>query len=217
MKRLTFSFLPVALVLTAGCARPQVSVEVLPPRMSVTCAAPDVSAAAFGRGLFDVGATEDFHGAYLADLRVSVPGADAHVDGFAISYGIPDGSSIDAADYDGTAPTGDLLLVGEKEDVRVGVVESVELVPRGLAVKLAADGGLGVDKINYKTLGVTLTPLVDAEQAEALPTTFGLDLCEGCLVEPPDLCSDVGTYAPNPVVCRVGQDVPLFLCAAGGA
>ncbi|OGQ13294.1 MAG: hypothetical protein A2138_27995 [Deltaproteobacteria bacterium RBG_16_71_12] len=217
MYRHQFLSASLLLALAGACARPQVSVEVLPPRTSVTCAAPDASAAAFGRGLFDVGATADFHGAYLADLRVSVPGADAQVDGFALAYTIPDSSSIDAADYDGTSPTGDLLLVGEDEDVRVGVVESVELVPRALAVKLAADSGVGINKINYQTLGVTLTPVVDAERAEALPTTFGLDLCEGCLVEPPDLCSDVGTYQPNPVVCRVGQDVSLFLCGAGGA
>lgn len=216
MKRL--SYVPASLftVLALGCARPQVSVEVLPPRTSVTCAAPDASAAAFGRGLFDVGAAADFHGAYLADLRVTVPGADARVDGFEIGYDLPDSSSVDGADYDGVSLTGDLLLAGEDEELRVGVVESVELVPRAFAVKLAADSGIGIDKVNYQTLGVTLTPVVDADLAEALPTTFGLDLCEGCLVEPSDLCSDPGTYQANTLVCRVGQDVPLFLCAAGG-
>lgn len=219
MKRLSWLVMTSLLSLAAslGCARPQVSVEVLPPRTSVTCAAPDASAAAFGRGLFDVGATEDFHGSYVADLRVSVPGADARIDGFEISYQIPDDSSVDAANYEGTSLTGDILLAGEDDELRVGVVESVELVPRGLAARLADDSGLGINKITYQTLGVTLTPVVDADVAEGLPTTFGLDLCEGCLVEPPDACTEVGTFQPNPVVCRVGQDVPLFHCLTGGA
>lgn len=208
-----------ALVLSAaaGCARPQVSVEVLPPRASVTCAAPDVSAAAFGRGLFDVGASADFHGSYIADLRVSVPGADVRVDGFEISYQIPDDASVDAGGYDGVSQNGDLVLSGEDDELRVGVVENVELVPRSLALKLAADGGLALTKINYQTLGVTLTPVVDEDLVEALPSTFALDLCVDCLVQPPDACTDPGTYQPNPIVCRVGQDVPLFFCAAGGA
>ena len=213
---LVVTSLPLA-VLVVACARPQVSVEVLPPRTSVTCAAPDASAAAFGRGLFDVGATADFHGSYAADLRVFVPGADARIDGFEVSFQLPDGSSIDAADYDGVSLTGDILLAGEKDDLRVGVVESVELVPRALATKLAADGGVGINKIVYTTLGVTITPVVDTEVAEGLPSTFGLDLCEGCLVEPPDACTEVGTFQQNPVVCRVGQDVPLFSCLTGGA
>lgn len=217
MKRLPLLLAPLALSLAAGCARPQISVEVLPPRTSVTCAAPDVSAAAFGRGLFDVGASEEFHGSYIADLRVSVPGADVRVDGFEITYQIPDDSAVDAAAYDGVSANGDLVLSGEDEDLRVGVVENVELVPRALAVKLAADGALGLTKISYQTLGVTLTPVVDEDVAEALPSTFALDLCEDCLVEPPDACTDPGTFQPNPVVCRVGQDVPLFFCAAGGA
>ena len=217
MKRLSWLVMSSLSLAVVGCARPQVSVEVLPPRTSVTCAAPDAGAAAFGRGLFDVGATADFHGNYVADLRLSVPGANARIDGFDIAYQIPDGSSLDAADYDGVTLTGDVLLAGEKDKVRVGVMESVELVPRVLAARLAADSGVGINKIDYTTLGVTLTPVVDTDLAEGLPTTFGLDLCEGCLVEPPDACTDVGTVQQNPVICRVGQDVPLFFCAAGGA
>ncbi|MCC7072547.1 MAG: hypothetical protein IT383_14560 [Deltaproteobacteria bacterium] len=205
------------LLAAAGCARPQVLVEVLPPRTSVTCAAPDASASAFGRGLFDVGASADFHGSYLADLRVTVAGVDVRVDGFEVAYDLPEGSSVGAADYEGASQNGDIVLTGDDDEVRMGVVENVELVPRALAAELAADSGLAIDKITYRTLGVTLTPLIDTEQADPASSTFALDLCEGCLVEPPDACTELGTYASNPVVCRVGQDVPLFMCAAGGA
>lgn len=207
----------VLLSAAAGCARPQVAVEVLPPRTSVTCAAPDAGASAFGRGLFDVLATEEFHGSYLADLRVTVAGVDVRVDGFTIAYDLPDGTSVDAAGYEGASQNGDIVLSGDDDEVRVGVVENVELVPRALAAELAADGGFAIDKITYRTLGVTLTPLIDVEQVDAAASTFALDLCEGCLVDPPDACTEVGTYQPNPVVCRVGQDVPLYLCATGGA
>ncbi len=216
MTRLPLSMLTLALA-AVGCARPQVAVEVLPPRTSVTCAAPDARAAAFGRGLFDVSATEDFHGSYLADLRVTAAGVDVRIDGFNVAYDLPDGASLDASGYEGASQNGDIVLTGDDDDVRVGVVENVELVPRALAAELAADGGLAIDKITYRTLGVTLTPLIATGDADAVSSTFALDLCEGCLVEPPDACTELGTYQPNPVVCRVAQDVPLFMCAAGGA
>lgn len=200
--------------LAGGCARPAVSVEVLPPRTSVTCAAPAASASAFGQGLFDVATTLGAHGSYLADLRLSVPGADVRVDGINVAYDVPKGSDVDAADFDGDVLTGDAVLSGEKDDLRVGVVENVELVAREMAVAFQGDSALGIDKIEYATLGVTITPVVDEDAFEPLPTTFALDLCKGCLVTPPDVCSDAGEFNAVPVVCRPGQDVPLFTCNA---
>jgi hypothetical protein len=100
---------------------------VLPPRTSVTCAAPSADAAAYGQGLFDVTTTLGAHGSYLADLRVSVPGADVRVDGVRVAFSLPDASDVDAADFDGDVLTGDVVLHGEKNDLRVGVIENVEL------------------------------------------------------------------------------------------
>jgi hypothetical protein len=200
--------------LVGGCARPAVSVEVLPPRASATCAAPSVSSAAYGRGLFDVTTTIGAHGNYRADLRVSVPGADVRVDGVRVAYDVPEGSDVDADDYDGDVLTGDLVLSGEKDDLRVGVIENVELVARDMAVAFQTDGGLGINKVDYATLGVTITPVVDEDAFEPLPSTFGLELCKGCLVAPPDVCSDPGEFVATPIVCRPGQDVPLFSCNA---
>jgi hypothetical protein len=199
--------------LATGCARPAVSVEVLPPRMSATCAAPS-SSAAFGQGLFDVTTTLGAHGSYLADLRLSVPGADVRVDGIKVSYDVPKDSTVDGASYDGEVLTGDAVLSGDKDDLRVGVVENVELVSRDMAVAFRDDSGAGIDKIEYATMGITITPVVDEDVAEGVPTTFALDLCKGCLVTPPDICSDAGEFNATPVVCRPGQDIPLFTCNA---
>jgi hypothetical protein len=200
--------------LVVGCARPAVSVEVLPPRTSATCAAPASSAAAFGQGLFDVTTTLGAHGSYMADLRLSVPGADVRVDGVQVAFDVPDASAVDGADFDGEVLTGDAVLSGEKDDLRIGVVENVELVSRDMAVAFQDDDGLNIDKVEYATIGITITPVVDDDVAEALPTTFALELCKGCLVTPPDVCSDVGEFNATPVVCRPGQDVPAFTCNA---
>ena len=197
-----------------GCARPAVSVEVLPPRTSVTCAAPSADAAAYGQGLFDVTTTLGAHGSYLADLRVSVPGADVRVDGVRVAFSLPDASDVDAADFDGDVLTGDVVLHGEKNDLRVGVIENVELVGRDLAVALQEDGGLGIDEIEYATLALTITPIVAGDDVDAVPTTFGIELCKGCLVTPPDICSDPGEFTAIPVICRPGQDIPAFACNA---
>jgi hypothetical protein len=200
--------------LATGCARPAVSVEVLPPRTSVTCAAPSATASAFGQGLFDVTTTLGAHGSYLADLRLSVPGADVRVDGIHVAYEIPKGSDVDGADYDGDVLTGDAVLSGEKDNLRSGVVENVELVSRDMAVAFQDDTGLGIDKVEYAKMGITITPVVDEDAFEPLPTTFALELCKGCLVTPPDVCADAGEFNATPVVCRPGQDIPLFTCNA---
>jgi hypothetical protein len=199
-------------LLAGGCARPVVSVEVLPPRTSATCSAPAANSAAWGQGLFDVTTTLGAHGSYLADLRVSATGVDVRVDGFRVAYSIPSGSTVTAASHDRDLVVGDVLLDGEKDDLRVGIVENVELVSRDMAVEFQGDDGLEADKIDFASLGLTITPIVLAGDVDAAPTTFGIELCRGCLTTPPDVCAGAGQYNATPVVCRPGQDVPAFVC-----
>jgi hypothetical protein len=208
---LPFAFSTLCLVGT-GCARPSVSVEVLPPRTSATCAAASTAAVALGQGLLDVAATLGAHGSYVADLRFSLPGSDASVDGVKLSYKLPEGSSVDAGDYDGEFVMGNALLSGEKDDLRTAVVENVALVARPLAKALQADSDLDLGKLDRETMEITITPVVDEAVADVAPTTFALALCAGCLVTPPDGCSAPGEFNVTPVVCRVGQDIPVYSC-----
>lgn len=215
MHRVTSALLAVAAIV-GGCTPVDVVAEVLPPRTSVTCSAPDKSAAALGRGLLDVLGSVGVHGAYVSDLRVTAKGADARVDGFNITYILPEGVSSTttstAEAVSGDIVVGDVRLVGEDADLRTAVVENVELVPRDLAVALHDDEGLGIDKIEFATLGVDLTPIVAGEAVVGATTTFAINLCKGCLVQPPDVCAGEGEFATVPVACRPGQDTPLFTC-----
>jgi hypothetical protein len=203
-------------VAAAGCTPADVVVEVLPPRTSVTCSAPDKSAAALGRGLLDVLASAGVHGAYVADLRLTAKGQDAVVDGVSVAFTVPDDASTStkslAEDLSGDVVVGDVRLVGEDEDIRLALIENVELVPRDLAVALNDDEGLGLDKIEFATLGVDITPIVSGEAVVGATTSFAINLCKGCLVQPPDVCSGEGEFATVPVACRPGQDTPLFTC-----
>ena len=216
-------FFPVATVLLlVGCSSPGVVVEVLPPRTSVTCAAPTKADPALGRGLLDVTATLGAHGSYVADLRMSVQGLDARITGVTVEYELPEGAPNkvkDAAeDASGDVVVGDVLLAGSGDDLRAAVLENVELVPRDLAVALQEDTDLGLSKIEFARLGVTITPILDAATtATATSSGFAIDVCKGCLVLPPDACADDGDNALNPAVCRVGQDTALFTCVQGGA
>ncbi|HEY1100361.1 MAG TPA: hypothetical protein VGF99_15590 [Myxococcota bacterium] len=206
-----------ASALIAGCTAPSVLVEVLPPRTSATCAAPARTDAALGRGLLDVTASLGTHGAYVADLRLSGRG-DAFVDGFTVEYGLPEGVNNDvkeAADAAaGDLVVGDVALSGSDDDVRVALLQNVQLIPRDLAVALQADTGIEIDKVNYLTIDVTLTPITNNEAIAGAASTFPIDICKGCLVLPPDICSDDGEYAQIPVTCRPGQDTPLFTCVS---
>lgn len=203
-------------VVAAGCTPADVVVEVLPPRTSVTCSAPEKSAAALGRGLLDVLGSVGVHGAYVADLRLTAKGHDAIVDGVSVTFTVPDGASTStkslAEDLSGDVVVGDVRLVGKDDDLRLALLENVELVPRDLAVALNDDDGLGLGKIEFATLGVDITPIVSGESVVAATTSFAINLCRGCLVQPPDVCSDAGQFATVPVACRPGQDTPLFTC-----
>jgi hypothetical protein len=203
-------------LVAAACSPVDVVVEVLPPRTSATCSAPDKSAAALGRGLLDVRGSEGVHGAYVADLRLTAKGQDALVDGVQVAFRAPEGASDAvkslAEELSGEVTVGDVRLVGEDADIRLSLLENVELVPRALAVALNADDGLGLDAVEYATLEVDITPIVSGTDVIGATTSFAVNLCQGCLVEPPERCSDVGQFTAVPIACRRGQDTPLFSC-----
>jgi hypothetical protein len=215
MHRVT-PLLLIAAGIAGGCSPVDVVVEVLPPRTSVSCSAPDKSAAALGRGLLDVLATVGTHGAYVADLRLTVKGQDARVDGVSVTYTLPGGASTTSTStaeaVAGDVVVGDVRLLGEGEDVRTAIVEHVELIPRELAVALHDDDGLGLDQIEFKTLGVDITPIVNGDAVIGATSSFAVNLCKGCLVQPPEVCAGDGQFALIPVTCRPGQDTPLFTC-----
>lgn len=193
-----------------ACAPPVISVEVLPPRTSITCAAPGPDDPALGRGLLDAKATADVHGGYLADLRLVVPGVNVRVDGVSVTL-TRDGTVVKAFP---NVPVGDVALVGDANDVRKAVVENVELVPRSIATDLAADDTISA--LEFATLVAEIAPLVIGKDANPAASTFALDVCNGCLVTPPTAAQCPGGTPRNPV-CRVGQDVPLFSCLSGAA
>ncbi len=217
MPRVILSSALCGVVAVCACTPEPVVVEVLPPRTSVTCAAPDRSSAALGRGLLDAVAHLGIHGSYVADLRLHVKGSDARVSGFALEYTLP-GNADTATNQAASGATGDLIvgdvvLFGKDNDVRTALIENVELVPRELAKALNDDTGMTINKVEFVTLGVTITPIVD-DGSLASASTFAVDICKGCLVRPPDICSDDGQFAVLPVVCRPGQDTPIFTCVA---
>jgi hypothetical protein len=167
-----------------------------------------------------VTASLGIHGTYVADLRLSLKGADARIDGFTVEYDLPDDVSGDvtgaAEKAAGELVVGDTVLSGSDDDNRVAVVQNVQLIPRDLAVALQEDTGLGISQIEYVTVGVTITPVVSGEAVVGAASTFPIDICRSCLVQPLEVCSGEGQFAALPVVCRPGQDTPLFTCVATG-
>src|SRR5688500_19527682 len=87
-------FLLAPTFLAVACSAPVVTVEVLPPRSGVSCSTPGVDDPALGRGLLDAHAVEDNNGAYRADLRLVVTGANARIDGVDVR-GTRDGNEIE--------------------------------------------------------------------------------------------------------------------------
>ncbi|HEY4220407.1 MAG TPA: hypothetical protein VGO62_03675 [Myxococcota bacterium] len=190
----------------AACAQPEVSVEVLPPRTSITCDAPTVDDPALGSGLLDAKATAVTHGGYLADLLMVVPGENARVDGIDVKL-TRDGTEVKTIS---NVPTGDVDLVGSKDDIRKSVVENVSLIPRDVALDFAKDST--ITELEFASILVEIAPRVLDGNVAPVSSTFALNVCNGCLVDQPpaDQCA---TVAKNQV-CRVGQDAPSFLCAA---
>lgn len=189
----------------AACSGPVVTVEVLPPRTSLSCTAPGPDDPALGRGLLDAKATTSVHGGYQADLRMVVSAANARVDGIDVKLS-RDGAELKVLL---NVPTGDVVLVGSGDDVRKAVVENVELIPRSVAVDLAKD--TKITDLEFATIVAEISPRVIDTGVVPESSTFALDVCNGCLVTPPNPC---GAVVRNPV-CRVGQDVPLFSCPGG--
>jgi hypothetical protein len=204
------------LVAAAGCGPHALTAEVLPPRTSITCGAPAVTSSTLGRGLFDADATVDHHGSYVVDLRLSAFGANARVDGVEVDYVLPEGASQavkDAAEKaKGAVAAGDAVLSGDDDDVRQAVLENVQLVPRDLALALAADTELALSDKEFAEITVNITPVSSDGTLASESTSFALDVCKGCLVAEPECAT--GAVQTNSV-CRVGQDVALtFTCPA---
>lgn len=197
----------------AACSAPVVTVEVLPPRSGVSCSTPGTDDPALGRGLLDAHAVDDNNGAYRADLRLVVTGANARIDGVDVRVS-RDGNEIELL---GDVPTGDVLLVGEGDDIRKGVVENVELLPRSIAKDLRDDTEITV--LDLATLVLEISPIVLDADVTPASSTFALDVCNGCLVDEPDAdACPFGAFQNG--VCRIGQDAELWSClppsAAGG-
>jgi hypothetical protein len=188
-----------AALLSTACAPPQLFVEVLPPRSSITCAAPSLTDPASARGVLDLTALDSDRGMYLGDLRFSATAADAEVTGVRVE------GAGDAVDINGR-----LALLGEGEDIRRGVLENVTLVNRAAAqdVRDATDRSRAIED----SIELTITPLVNESRTTAtpVPVTFSVDLCEGCLLEAQDPCA-ITQAQPS---CRPGQDLPSIICVA---
>src|SRR5687767_10028777 len=147
-------FLLAPTFLAVACSAPVVTVAVLPPRSGVSCSTPGVDDPALGRGLLDAHAVDDNNGAYRADLRLVVTGANARIDGVDLRV-TRDGNEIELL---GNVPTGDVLLVGEGDDIRKGIVENVELLPRSIAFDLSKDTDITV--LDLATLELEISPIV---------------------------------------------------------
>jgi hypothetical protein len=205
---------------STGCAPDVISIEVLPPRTSSTCAAPSKSAAATSRGILDVKGTEDFHGAYVGDLRFSSE-TSGRIIGLTTRFTLPDDASSDSAqaasDAEEVQTLGDLLLSGEDDEIRTAIWEHAVLLPRNLAVALAADDGLGINDKTFATVLVSMEPLLDGFYLTPSTSSYAIDICSGCLVNRPEEESCIGDLQDK-LVCRPGQDVPLYECstASGG-
>lgn len=213
MRLIVLPALVLGALAASACSQPVVSVEVMPPRTSVACDVPTVDDPALGTGLMDAKATDDVHGGYVEDLRMSLPGANAVVNGISVKLtrDSSDGSLLKTID---DVPTGDVDLVGTKDDIRRAIVENVVLVPREVAVTLSNDSSI-TDK-DFATVVVSITPLVVDPGVASQASSFALSVCNGCLVTPPP-SSTCATVAKLPV-CRAGQDEPSFTCAqAAGA
>lgn len=197
-------------LLASACAPSVVTVEVLPPRTGVSCAAPGPDDPALGRGLLDAHAVDEHHGAYRADLRLVVPGANARIDGVDVRV-TRDGKELALVN---DVPTGDVLLVGDGDDVRKAVIENVELLPRSLARTLRDDET--IDALEFATLVLEISPRVLGVEVIPASSTFALDVCNGCLLDEPD-AETCPSGAFKNSVCRVGQDAELWSCAPSAA
>lgn len=198
----------------AACGPSVLAVEVLPPRTSATCSAPAANAAALGSGLFDAEATVERHGSYIADLRLTSR-SDVVIDSVERTFTLPEDANSDSTEAAEKAgqevPLGDAILVGDEDDVRIAVVENVELIPRELALALRDDADLALSGVEYATVVVNLTAISRETTLGTDPSTFAIEVCAGCLVAEPSVDDCPGGIVEH-TVCRPGQDRPLFTC-----
>jgi hypothetical protein len=211
-----FSVSLVAGALLAGCQPRVVAIEVMPPRTSTTCSAPNLKSSAAGRGLLDLDASRILHGSYESDLRITSRG-ELRIDGIALTFTLPedasDASTEEAVRVSGLYPAGDLYLAGDDEDPTAGMIEDVVLLPRSLAVALRDDASLQADEVVYSTVDVRIEATNGGQSLEAIAASFPIDVCRGCLVAEPSTDECAGGFEDTGA-CRPGQDVELYQCAA---
>ena len=209
----------LSLGLASACAKPGiVAIEVLPPRTDIqACAAPTVRSVAVATGLLDVAATDDWHGAYVADLRLSARGGDLAVDAIKFTYTVPDAAESDsrtlANTFSDSHPVGTIFFAADSTDAVSSVLENIELMPRDLARGLFMDSGLNMDTQHYERVEIEMVAQFDGEDVQQNPSRFNLNICSECLIQEPseDDCPN-GIQQTN--ACRPGQDDILFECAA---
>jgi hypothetical protein len=213
------AFLPFALLsacIFGGCSAQVLAIEVLPSRSGVSCAAPNVNSAAAGRGLLDLNAVDNWHGAYLADLRITAMGGDMRIDGVSLDFSLPSGVGSDAKDEandaSGIQPTGDVFIEGDDDNPVSVVLENVVLLPRDLASKLRSDGEVAAGENAFDTVVVEMQVTTDGEAVEDVKSSFPIDVCEDCLVkEPAEEDCEHGIQETG--ACRPGQEDVVYECA----
>jgi hypothetical protein len=203
---------------SAGCAPSVLAIEVT-PRLAPACTPSVLTGPALGRGILDVESSVDGRGTYVGDLRLSSTDT-LRVDGLRMAYAVPGLAS--AATQ--TAATkagadigiGDVLLVGDAGDIHKAQVANIELVPRDLAIALRDDAALALSRTTFATITVTMSALSTTAGTASETSSFTVDVCKGCLVEPlaESECAGGGVRAS---VCREGQDDAEFHCVAAAA
>ena len=203
---------------SGSCAPSVLAIEVT-PRLAPACTPSALTGPALGRGILDVQSSVDGRGTYVADLRLSSTDT-LRVDGLRLSYAVDSTASAaskTAAQKAGKdIGIGDVLLVGDAGDIHKAQVENLEIVPRDLAIVLRDDATLALSSTTFSTVTVTLAALSVEAGTASETSSFTVDVCKGCLVQPlpESTCAGGGVRA---TVCREGQDDADFHCVAAAA
>jgi len=207
LKALGFVIAAWGLASTACGFIPEVTaIEVLPPRTNALCSAPGAASGALGRGLYDINALSEYHGAYVGDLRISSYG-DVVVDALSIALQLP--GDDEPGEFSQIA-VGDVFLQGSGDTARSAVIENVELLSRAQSETIK-DKDYDISGIEYASAVIHIQAVRDGGLLLSDTATFTLDICEGCLLTPPDE-DDCDEGVADALVCRPGQDVEHFQC-----
>ena len=208
----------VVLLAGAACEKPELTVDVLPPRTSISCAAPGANEPALSSGVFDLGVVDRGVG-YRADLRFTLPAADARVEGIRIDFSSTDQELHEVvSDKGDEISTGGVSLVGDGDDIRTAILENVSLLTAAVADDILDDDvGADITQRQRLPLGIDIKPLLREDGISVSSAHFSLELCHGCLVDAPsdDVCPYGSVF--NTSLCRPGQDLASYSCLAAPA